>query len=106
MRRCGNATSSTPAANPADGQAAPNNTCDANVPGAGTTSGSPTVTGTFPTGAILAGATITGTGIPSATTVLSNNSGTSLTLSKNATATGTVTVNFPNQPPVLTFVNP
>ena len=64
------------------------------------------MTGTFPTGAILAGATIMGTGIPAGTTVLSNNSGTSLTLSKNATATGTVTVNFPNQPPVLTFVNP
>ena len=99
-------TSTTPASNPLDGQAAPNNTCDANVASVATTSGSATVTGTFPTGAISAGESIVGTGIPSGTTVVSNNSGTSLTLSHAATATGSVTVNFPGEPPVLTFVNP
>ncbi len=104
--RLTDATSTTPASNPADGQAAPNNSCDASVPSVGTSLGSPTVTGTFPTGAITAGESIVGTGIPSGTTVVSNNSGTSLTLSKNATATGSVTVNFPGEPPVLTFVNP
>ena len=76
--RLTDATSTTPASSPADGQAAPNNTCDANVVGT-TTSGTATVTGTFPTGAIVAGDSIVGTGIPSGTTVLSNNSGTSLT---------------------------
>lgn len=59
-----------------------------------TTVNSTNVTGTFPS-SIVAGATVVGTGIQSspATTVASN-SGTSLTLSQDATASGTVTLSF------------
>ena len=100
-------TSTTPAANPADGQPAPNNTCDASE-AVTTSSGSPTVTltagGSFPA-AITSGESITGTGIPAGTTVTTNG-GTTLTLSKNATASGAVTVQFPNAPPVLSYVLP
>ncbi len=54
------------------------------------TSGSPTITVTSTTG-LYPGMTVTGTGIPSATTLLSINSATALTLSQNATASSTTT---------------
>jgi hypothetical protein len=55
-----------------------------------TTSGSAVITGSDTTG-IVVGGTITGTGIPSSTTVVSFVPNTSVTLSNNATATGTST---------------
>lgn len=100
-------TYTTPASNPADGQPAPNNTCDASE-AVTTTSGSASVTltagGSFPA-AITSGEAVVGTGIPAGTTVTTNG-GTTLTLSKNATASGAVTVQFPNAPPVLSAVLP
>ena len=45
---------------------------------------------------ILKGATVTGTGIPASTTVLTWDSPTKITLSNNATATGTATLTFTN----------
>jgi HK97 family phage major capsid protein len=58
---------------------------------AGTTSGSKVVTDT---GALASdvGAEVSGTGIPSGTKVTAASAGTSLTISKNATATGTVSL--------------
>ena len=59
--------------------------------GAGTTSGSKTVTDTHAL-ATDVGAQITGPGIPSGSTVTAASAGVSLTISKNATATATVSV--------------
>jgi hypothetical protein len=62
------------------------------ITGATTTSGSTnvTITGTFPT-TVVSGDAVTGTGIPSGTTVTGSPAGTSsLTLSNAATASGTV----------------
>jgi HK97 family phage major capsid protein len=61
--------------------------------GAGTTSGSKTVTDTHAL-ATDVGAQIVGPGIPSGSTVTAATAGTSLTISKNATATATVSVNL------------
>lgn len=52
-----------------------------------TTNVSPTVTSVSSTAALYAGQPITGTGIPSGTVIQSVDSGTQITLSKNATAT-------------------
>lgn len=64
-----------------------------------TTNGSPTVTFAQTYAAMGAGLTVTGTGIPSGTTILSalEVTGTwTVTLSANATASGTVTLTFDN----------
>lgn len=53
------------------------------------TSGSPIVTNIVDTSLIDTGMQVTGTGIPAGTTVLSVDSGTQVTLTQNATATGT-----------------
>lgn len=58
-----------------------------------TTSGSPTVTG-IPTGGFMVGLAVSGTGIPGATTVSSVDSPTQLTLSANATASGSPSLTF------------
>jgi hypothetical protein len=59
-----------------------------------TTSGSASITGvTNASRLIKVGATVTGTGIPTSTTVLSI-SGTTITISNSATASGTVTLTF------------
>ena len=52
------------------------------------TTGSPTVTGIYSTDRIHVGWTVTGAGIPAATTVLSVDSPTQVTISNKATATG------------------
>ena len=52
------------------------------------TSGLPTVTGLSSTTGLVAGQNISGTGIPSGTTILSVNSSTAITLSAEATASG------------------
>ncbi|MBI3583168.1 MAG: DUF2341 domain-containing protein [Nitrospinae bacterium] len=61
-----------------------------------TTSGSATVltTNNFSTAGVKAGLAVTGTGIDVDTYVKQVNSGTQITLSKNATASGTVTLTF------------
>lgn len=94
--------STTPSLVPADNQPAPNDTCTAGA-NVATTSGSNSITGTFPS-SIAVGWTVVGTGIPAGTTVTAN-LGTSLTLSNAATATGTPAITFPGHPPVLGFVN-
>ena len=53
-----------------------------------TTSGSPTVTSVSSTANLSAGDAVSGTGIPSSTTILSVDSGTQFTLDANATASG------------------
>lgn len=61
-----------------------------------TTSGSPTVSSVASTNGIFVGAPISGTGIPAGATVASFVANTSITLSANATASGTgvaVTIN-------------
>lgn len=60
-----------------------------------TTSGSPTVTLSAPDSFIVVGLAVTGTGIPSNTFVASV-SGTTVTLTQNATASGTVTLTYTN----------
>jgi hypothetical protein len=57
------------------------------------TSGSPTVTLTTTVG-LIEGMTVTGTGIPGGTTIQTINSGTVITLSANATATGSQSLTF------------
>jgi hypothetical protein len=84
---------------PADGLAAPNNSCAASL-SVSTTSGSNTITvtggGNFPGDIVNAGGlvgggsvTVTGAGIPAGTTVSSGSGTATLTLSQNATATAT-----------------
>jgi microcystin-dependent protein len=63
---------------------------DVTVLGGVTTSGSSTVTGLSSTNLMYVGMPVSGTGIPSGTTVASIVSGTSVTLSANATATSGV----------------
>lgn len=53
------------------------------------TSGSPTITGLSDTSKMVAGMPVCGTGIPSATTILSVDSSSQITLSNNASSTGT-----------------
>jgi hypothetical protein len=53
-----------------------------------------TTTNNFNTSGVEAGMTVTGTGVPTGTVVLSVNSNTDLTLSKEATASGTVVLTF------------
>ena len=76
---------------PADGLAAPNNSCAASL-AVSTTSGTNTITltagGNFP-GDIVNGGGITGAGIPTGTTVSSGGGTSTLTLSQNASATAT-----------------
>ena len=55
-------------------------------------------------GIAIAGAKVTGTGIPSNTKVLSVDSSVKFTLSKNATQTGTVTLTFYSTEPELAFM--
>jgi hypothetical protein len=95
-------TDATPPAatgTPADGIAAPNNSCAANLP-VSTTSGSNTITltagGNFAPDIVNAGGLVgggsvglTGAGIPAGTTVVSGAGTSTLTLSNAATATGT-----------------
>ncbi len=71
--------------------------------GGATTSGSATVTMTSTTG-IVAGENITGTGIPANTTVLTVVNGTTLTLSANASATGSA-LTFTVSPNVILSSN-
>ena len=66
-----------------------------------TTSGSPTVTLSASNSAIQVGQIVSGTGVPSGTYVLTV-FGTTLTLSQNATASGTVTLTFTTSYPSST----
>ena len=59
-----------------------------------TTSGSPIVTALNATNDLTLGQPVTGTGIPSGTTLLSIDSGTQIRLSANPTASGTPTLSF------------
>jgi hypothetical protein len=59
-----------------------------------TTNASAVVTGISSTAGLRAGDAVTGTGIPVSTTILSVNSSTQVTLSANATATGTPSLTF------------
>ena len=98
---------------PADNIAAPNNACAASLP-ISTTSGSDTITltagGNFPGDIVNAGGLVgagsvgvSGTGIPAGTTVVSGAGTSTLTLSNNATATGTsVSAAFAGVPAVTT----
>lgn len=72
------------------------NAVSINVASCTTTSGSATLTttGNFDTSGIVIGMKVTGTGIPADTFVSAIASATSLTLNKNATASGTVTLTF------------
>jgi len=104
---------------PADGLAAPNNSCAASL-AVNTTSGSNTITltagGNFPPDIVNAGGlatggsvTVTGTGIPAGTSVSSGTGTSTLTLSASATATsgvGGVTVVFGGVPSVTTVASP
>jgi microcystin-dependent protein len=58
------------------------------------TSGNPEITGLSSTTGLVAGMPVSGTGIPSSTTILSVDSSTQVTLSQNATSSGTSTVVF------------
>lgn len=115
-------TDTTPApatGTPADGLAAPNNSCAASL-AVNTTSGSNTVTltagGNFPpdivnVGGLVGGGsvTVTGTGIPSGTTVVSGAGTNTLTLSNTATATSGVSgvaAVFGGVPAVTVVANP
>ena len=104
---------------PADGQAAPNDTCAAHLT-VSTTSGSNQITitagGNFPASIVNAGGLansgynggsvlVTGTGIPAGTTVVSGSGTTTLTLSANATATGSVSATFGGVPSVTSVAN-
>jgi hypothetical protein len=111
-------TDATPAVatgTPPDNQPAPNNSCAASLT-VSTTSGSDQITvasGSFPvdivnSGGLVGGASVgvTGTGIPSGTTVSSGGGTNTLTLNNNATASGTVTVTFSGVPNVTSVANP
>jgi len=93
---------------PPDGVSAPNSTCDAQLPvtenSTTTLTDASTVVTPFPA-AIQPGWAVTGSGIPSGDTVASV-TGTTLTLTTAATATGSVTVYFPGHPPVLAVAFP
>jgi hypothetical protein len=92
-------TSPAPAiSTPADGQAAPNNTCSASLP-VSSTSGSDTITltagGNFPPDIVNAGGLVGGGNVgivnadfPAGTTVVSGGGTSTLTLSQPASATG------------------
>lgn len=70
-------------------------TADAfNVASCGRTINSPTVTSAAAFGSVLVGMLVTGTGIPGSTYVQTVNSTSNLTLTKNATSTGTATLTF------------
>jgi hypothetical protein len=111
--RLSDATPAATTSTPADNQPAPNNTCagsqqvnttTTNISGQNSNQLVENAGGNFPT-AIQAGWTVTGPGIPSGTTVLSND-GLTLTLSAAATATASnVQVSFPNEPAVLSVAN-
>src|SRR5262249_33826411 len=58
------------------------------------TNGSPTITGLSSTALLAPGDSATGTGIPAGTTIVTINSGTSVTLSNNATSNGTSSIAF------------
>lgn len=59
-----------------------------------TTNGSSSVTGLSSTANMFAGMAVTGSGIPAATTILSVDSGSAITLSANATATASPSIRF------------
>jgi hypothetical protein len=101
---------------PADGIAAPNNSCAASL-SVNTTSGSNTITlasGTFPPDIVNAGGLVgggsvgvTGTDFPAGTTVVSGAGTSTLTLSAGATATDTGTAAvFSGVPAVTAVANP
>ncbi len=103
-------------ATPADGVSAPNNSCAATLP-VNTTSGSNQITlasGTFPPDIVNAGGLvgggnvgITNANFPAGTTVVSGAGTGTLTLSNNATTTGTgVTTVFAGVPAVTAVANP
>jgi hypothetical protein len=103
-------------ATPADGISAPNNSCAASL-AVNTTSGQPTITlasGTFPpdiagTGGLVGGGSvgITNANFPSGTTVVSGAGTSTLTLSNNATASGTaVPTVFAGVPAVTAVASP
>ena len=110
-------TSPEPAiATPADGLAAPGNSCAASLP-VNTTSGSDTImlaSGTFPADIVNAGGlvgggnvSITSANFPANTTVVSGAGTSTLTLSNNATATGSgVATVFGGVPSVTSVANP
>jgi hypothetical protein len=109
--------SSAPAiSTPADGVAAPNNSCAATLP-VNTTSGSDTITlasGTFPVDIVNAGGLVGGgnvgvssTAFPAGTTVVSGAGTSTLTLSNSATSTNTgVSAVFAGVPAVTAVANP
>jgi hypothetical protein len=109
-------TSSAPAVStPADGQAAPNNSCAASL-GVTSTSGSTTVTltagGNFAPDIVNAGGLVGGGNVgvvsanfPAGTTVVSGAGTSTLTLSQGATATGSATTVFSGVPAVTAVAN-
>jgi hypothetical protein len=103
-------------AQPADNQPAPNTTCAASLP-VNTTSGSNTITlasGNFPTDIVGTGGLVGGTSVgvlnadfPAGTTVVSGGGTNTLTLSNNATATGTaVPTTFQGVPSITAVASP
>lgn len=102
---------------PADGVAAPNNTCAASLP-VTTSSGTDTITltagGNFPPDIVNAGGLVGGGSVgitnadfPAGTTVVSGAGTSTLTLSNNATATGTgVATVFAGVPAVTSVASP
>jgi len=71
-----------------------------------TTNTSAVVTGLTNTALLVVGQPVSGTGIPAGTTILSIQSPTQVTLSANATASGTVPVTFSSTPLTVTSANP
>jgi hypothetical protein len=84
----------------AEGQSVHVHVCGSSAYSGTTASGSPTITGIPSTGLLQAGWPITGTGIPSGATIASVDSATQITISANATAAGTVALQFGGKAPV------
>jgi hypothetical protein len=84
----------------AEGQSVHVHVCGSSAYVGTTASGSPTITNIPSTASLQAGWPVSGTGIPSGATVVGKDSRTQITISQNATAAGTVPLQFGDIAPV------